>query len=108
MESEICPYATDILNIFHYNTFHLVGRSSQVIEDQPKGVLKPGSAFYVRYEVLKRLPAHYQVHIDLLENPGTMEKLLASAELRIAKEAPIYIKGPLWRSGSLILVLEID
>lgn len=102
------PYIKDIFSAFHYERLSLVGRKSRVIWEHSKGILKPNQVFYSRYAVLKRLRAHYHMHFDLIENSDTGEKLLATIEVLLAKGAPLYVKGPLWHSGRLILILEID
>ena len=106
-EPRLQPYARDISEFFHYDTLSLIGNKSRVIREHSAGILTPNEVFYVRYVVLKQLRAHYQMRIDLLENLNNKEKLLVSTEVRLAKGAPIYVKGRSGRSGTLILILEI-
>jgi hypothetical protein len=45
----------------------------------------------------------YDLTIDLYAK----EKLILTSRVRLARDAPLYIRGPQWGNGQLIYILEI-
>jgi len=52
---------------------------------------------------LEQEPACYRVLIELFRG----KSLLLTAEVRLARNAPLFIRGPLWGQGQLVLLLEV-
>lgn len=89
--------------VFGYDTFYLLGEKRREITADAESWLVPSRELFFKVECLKREETHYLVRIELYQE----KKLLLSTEARLARDAPLYIRGPHWGKGLLILMLEI-
>ena len=65
--------------------------------------LVPSKEFFFRVQSLSRDATFYTLRIELYRD----KNLLLTTEAKLAKNAPLYIRGPEWGSGQLILLLEV-
>jgi len=96
-------FAPAIRDIFGYNSLDLLGQTKQPIFASSCDWLAPGSDFFFQITSLEQEPACYRVRIELFHK----KSLLLTAEARLARNAPLYIRGPQWGRGRLILLLEV-
>ncbi len=97
---EIAP---TLKKVFGYNTFYLLGDKKKSLVTGGEEWLIPSEEFFVKVKCLSRDPAHYNLAIDLYRG----EKLLVTTQARLAKDAPLIIRGPQWGRGQLVFVLEV-
>lgn len=96
-------FAPAIRDIFGYNSLYLLGQKKQTIAAWSNDWLVPSSDFFFKITSLAQEPAFYRVRIELFRN----KSLLLTTESRLARGAPLYIRGPQWGEGQLILLIEV-
>jgi len=96
-------FAPAIKDVFGYNSLYLLGQKKQPISAWSSDWLVPSSDFFFHITSLEQEPACYRVLIELFRG----KSLLLTAEVRLARNAPLFIRGPLWGQGQLVLLLEV-
>lgn len=97
------PFAAEIQRVFGGNTLYLLGHKKRDLEPGTEEWLIPSKRIFMRLRVKAREESAYLLEIELYD--GTT--LLVSAEARLAKDAPLYIRGPQWGPGRLIALLNV-
>lgn len=95
--------APTIKKVFGYDTLYLLGERKKAIRTGVEEWLVPSEEFFVKVKSLSRDPAHYNLMIELYHG----KELLVTTKARLAKDAPLLIRGPQWGRGQLIFVLEV-
>ena len=101
---KIKDFAPTLEKIFGYNSFYLMGRKTRGLVKGDEAWLIPTREFFLGVECLAREETYYKLRIELYRK----DELLLTTEARLARDAPLYIRGPLWGSGQLIFVLEVQ
>jgi hypothetical protein len=96
-------FAATIRRIFGYNSLYLLGEKKRDLFSGTEDWLVPSKEFFFRVQSLSRDATFYTLRIELYRE----KNLLLTTETRLAKNAPLYIRGPEWGSGQLILLLEV-
>jgi hypothetical protein len=96
-------YAPTINEIFGYNSLYLLGEKRRQLFHGSEEWLIPTKEFFFKVQCLSQELTSYLVRIELYHE----KRLLVSTEAKLAKEAPLYIRGPQWGRGLLIFVLEV-
>lgn len=95
--------APTLKKVFGYNTFYLLGDKRRSLVTGGEEWLVPSQEFFMRVKCLSREPAYYNLVIELYRE----KKLLLTSEVRLARNAPLIIRGPQWGKGQLVFVLEV-
>jgi hypothetical protein len=96
-------FASKLKNIFGYNQFELVGEYSEKMDDPSERWLLPSKDFYLSVKT-RNLPAqHYPMDVVLFQN----RRRLAEFETHLSPESPLFIRGPLYAGGQLVIVLRV-
>lgn len=95
--------APSIKKIFGYNSLYVLGQKKRELQAGSDTWLVPSDAFFFEVAGVSQEPAHYQMWLNLYRG----KELLLSTEARLARGAPLYIRGPQWGAGQLVLVLEV-
>lgn len=101
--SRLKAFAGAMEKVFGYNTFYLMGEKTRDIRAGTEEWLVPSKRIYMRVAVLDADRTSYLIRIELYDG----KELLVTAEARIARDAPLYIRGPEWGKGQLIALLEV-
>ena len=96
-------FAATIRRIFGYNSLYLLGEKKRDLFSGGEEWLVPSKEFFFRVQSLSRDATFYTLRIELYRD----KNLLLTTEAKLAKNAPLYIRGPEWGSGQLILLLEV-
>jgi len=96
-------FAPTIAKVFGYNSVYLLGHKRQDIDDGTESWLVPSREFFFQVQCLRRGETFYEVRLNLFQE----KTKLFTTEARLARNAPLYIRGPQWGDGQLILLLEI-
>src|SRR5262245_13938068 len=86
---EIAP---EINEIFGYNSLDLLGEKKRDLSSGGKEWLIPTKEFFFKVECLSQELTSYLLRIQLYRN----QNLLVTTEANLAKDAPLYIRGPQW------------
>ncbi|MFZ4775798.1 MAG: hypothetical protein ACOYM3_10560 [Terrimicrobiaceae bacterium] len=96
-------FSTTIKKVFGYNSLYLLGLKKRGINSGVNEWLVPSKEFFFQVTCLEQESSHYRVRIELFR----AKDLLLTTEARLALDAPLYIRGPQWGDGQLILILEV-
>jgi len=96
-------YAPTIERVFGYNSLYLLGEKKTELIKGGQEWLIPSKEFFFQIRYGEREKARYLLHIDLYRK----DTLLITTDVRLARDAPLYIRGPEWGKGQLILLLEV-
>ena len=96
-------YSSTIKKVFAYDCVYLLGKKQRAITSGVNEWLVPGKDLYFQVTCLEQEPTRYRVRIELFRD----KEQLLTTEARLALDAPLYIRGPQWGKGQLILILEV-
>ncbi|MGA3171522.1 MAG: hypothetical protein ABSE62_10965 [Chthoniobacteraceae bacterium] len=94
------PFANKLRHIFGYNQYELVGESAQRIDPSERWLM-PSKDFSLTVRRLNAPGQRSPARIVLFEN----RRRLAEFEARLKPGSPLFIRGPLYASGQLVIVL---
>jgi len=97
------PYVEDLSRIFGYNTFYLLGSDQEDIFEGNEEWFVPTDEFFLKIKILERKKAHYRVRVELYRQ----KKLILQTDADLALDAPLYIRGPQWGKGQLIMLVSV-
>ena len=95
-------YSATIKKVFGYNSLYLLGQKKRELGGASDWLV-PSKDFFFQITPLDQAPSHYRLRIDLYRN----KDLLLTTEAALPRDAPLYIRGPQWGKGQLILLLEV-
>jgi hypothetical protein len=95
--------APALKEIFGYNSLYLLGEKKRELIPGGEAWLIPNKEFFCKVQCLSQGPTAYALRIELYR----AKKLLLTTEAKLAKGAPLYIRGPQWGTGLLIFVLAV-
>ena len=98
-------FSPTIKKVFGFNSLYLLGQKKRALDndDEPDQWLVPSRDFFFQVTCLAQEPTHYHLRIALFRG----KELLLTTEAKLARGAPLFIRGPQWGSGQLILLLEV-
>lgn len=96
-------FSATIKKVFGYNSLYLLGQKKRELGSGDSDWLVPSKNFFFQVTPLDQDPAHYRLRIELFRN----KDLLLTTEAALPRDAPLYIRGPQWGKGQLILLLEV-
>jgi hypothetical protein len=96
-------FAPTIKKIFGYNCLYLLGEKKRDLFSGSEEWLLPSKEFFFKVQCLSQGPTSYTLRIEVYR----AKDLLITTEAKLAKDAPLYIRGPAWGKGQLILLLEV-
>ncbi|HEY5813606.1 MAG TPA: hypothetical protein VIT23_13240 [Terrimicrobiaceae bacterium] len=92
-----------INDVFGYNSLYLLGEKRRNLFWGGEEWLVPSKEFFFKVQCLDQGLTSYSVRIELYRD----KDLLVTTEAKLAKGAPLYIRGPMWGKGQLIFLLEV-
>ncbi len=99
----LADVAPTIKKVFGYSSLYLLGEKKRDLVSGGEGWLVPSREFFFRVQCLALEDTFYKLRIELYRG----EKLLLTTEVKLAKDAPLYIRGPMWGEGQLIFLFEV-
>jgi hypothetical protein len=96
-------FAPTIQKVFGYNSLYLLGDSSNEITSGTEQWLVPSRDFFFQVACKSRDDTRYVLRLELFRGDSP----LLTTEVRLARNAPLYVRGPQWGDGQLVLLLEI-
>lgn len=101
--AELKPFASGLKTIFGYNTFYLLGAKQKQILKGSETWIVPTKEVFLKVRCLDRSEVDYKVQLELY----VKKKLVVTSDAKLARGAPLYIRGPSWGRGRLIFILEV-
>jgi hypothetical protein len=96
-------FSPAIRKIFGYNSLYLLGQKKRDLYSGGEEWLVPSKEFFFKVQCLSQSATSYTLRIELYRG----KDLLITTEAKLARGAPLYIRGPEWGRGQLIFVLEV-
>jgi hypothetical protein len=95
--------AGKLKNIFGYNQFEIVGEYSEKMGDANERWLVPSKDFYMSVQSGTGPGGNHPMKIVLFQN----RKRLAELEAHLGPDSPLFIRGPQYAHGQLVIVLRV-
>jgi hypothetical protein len=106
--AELREFAPRMNRVFGYNQFELVGSAAQEIGEQGESWLVPSKSFWfglkARRALSKEAQGGYLLSLQLFQD----KRPLVDTEVKLAPGSPLFIRGPQYGKGQLIIVLQIQ
>jgi len=102
-ETQIANIATDLTQVFGYNTYYLLGKKSQSISVGNETWAIPGKEFSAHVVCLGREKNVYRLQVQLFRG----KEMLMDSKVNLARGAPLLVAGPSWGDGKVIVALRI-
>jgi hypothetical protein len=106
--AELREFAPRLKRIFGYNQFELVGSATEIIDDKIESWLVPSQNFYLgvkaRRAMSKEARGGYLLNLQLFQD----KRPLVDTEAKLAPGSPLFIRGPQYGKGQLIIVLQVQ
>ncbi len=99
---DVGPFASDLSRVFGYNSFEVIGQQARPLPDPSEYWLLPCREFYLKLfgrpggSALRAYAELYQKN-----------KLLLGLDVELASGKPLFIRGPQWGKGQIIIVLQV-
>ncbi len=100
---DLKTFAGGLKTVFGYNTFYLLGAKQKQILKGGEVWIVPTKKVFLKVRCLDRTEVDYKVQLELY----VRKKLVVTSEAKLARGAPLYIRGPSWGRGRLIFILEV-
>jgi hypothetical protein len=105
---ELREFAGRLTRVFGYNQFELFGSASKPVGDRSESWLVPSKNFWLgvnaRRAMSKEARGGYLLQIQLFQD----KRPLVDTEAKLAPGSPLFIRGPMYGSAQMIIVLQIQ
>jgi hypothetical protein len=101
---ELARYKPRLEKIFGYNHFELLNAQTRVMDTPDERWLIPGKDFSMRVSSKEEARKRYLLQLQLYRD----KTLLVETEAKLAPESPLFIRGPLYGRGQLIIVILVQ
>ncbi len=106
--AELQACAPRLQRVFGYNQFEIIGSASNELGDRAESWLVPSESFWfglkARRAVSKEARGGYLLSLQLFQN----KRPLLETEVKLAPGSPLFIRGPQYGKGQLIIVLQVQ
>ena len=106
--AELKEFEKRMTRVFGYNQFELVGSNTQEIGEQGESWLLPSKSFWLglkaRRALSKEAQGGYLLSLQLFQD----KRPLVDSEVKLAPGSPLFIRGPQYGKGQLIIVLQVQ
>lgn len=100
---QIAPYEHGLHTVFGFNTFYLLGEKTQKLSEGQGEWIVPSKVVFLKVRCLDQNATSYTVQLDLF----VRKKSVVTSKVKLARGAPLYIRGPAWGKGRLVFILEV-
>ncbi len=105
---ELKEFEARMKRVFGYSQFELIGNAAQEISDQGESWLVPSQSFWMglkaRRALSKEAQGGYLLSLQLFQD----KRPLVESEVKLAPGSPLFIRGPQYGKGQLIIVLQVQ
>jgi hypothetical protein len=96
-------FSQRLSSVFGYSRFRLVGESTHEVDNDPESWFIIGDDFLARSTVVPTEKGAYQLGLEIYFH----KKKIAESVARLGKGSPLFVRGPLYGRGQLILVVMV-
>ncbi len=105
---ELREFAARLKRVFGYSQFELIGAAAEKIDEQNESWLVPSQSFWLsvkaRRAMAKEARGGYLLNLQLYHD----KRPLLETEAKLAPGSPLFIRGPEYGHGQLIIVLQVQ
>ena len=102
--AELAPLAGKLKNVFGYNQFEVIGSHSEKMDNAQERWLLPSKSFFLHVSSQKVSDAEYLLRLQLYQD----KRMLVETKANLSSQSPLFIRGPLYADGQLIIVLLLE
>ncbi len=106
--AELREFSARLKRVFGYSQFELIGAASEKIDEQNESWLVPSQSFWLsvkaRRAVSKEARGGYLLNLQLFHD----KRPLLETEAKLAPGSPLFIRGPEYGHGQLIIALQVQ
>jgi hypothetical protein len=106
--AELREFAPRLKRIFGYNQFDIIGDATVVVDVGTESWLVPSQSFWLgakaRRCLSKEARGGYLLNLQLFHD----KRPLVDTEAKLAPGSPLFIRGPQYGKGQLIIVLQVQ
>jgi hypothetical protein len=105
---ELQEFASRLKRVFGYNQLELVGSATEAIDELSESWLVPSPLFPL--SIMARRAPSKETHGGYLLNLRLFQqdRPLVDTEAKLGPGSPLFIRGPLYGKGQIILVLQVQ
>jgi hypothetical protein len=97
------PFAGTIQEVVGGNSLELLGEKKTGVRLGSEQWLIPSRRIFMKVSVWDSDGFSYRMGVDFYQD----DKLLFAAEVRLARDAPLLIRGPRWGAGRVVAILAV-
>jgi hypothetical protein len=106
--SELRGYVPVLKKVFGYNQFEIAGSATEEIDELTDNWLLPSPVFPLsvtaRRAVSKEVRGGYVLNMKVFQG----KEHVADTEVKLAPGSPLFIRGPLYGKGQIIIALQVQ
>jgi hypothetical protein len=106
--TELREFAARLKRVFGYTQFELAGSATEEIDELTENWLVPNPIFPLsvraRRATSKEARGGYLLNLQLFQE----KHLVVDSEVKLAPGSPLFIRGPLYGKGQVIIVLQVQ
>jgi hypothetical protein len=101
--AQLRKYERKLKNIFGYNQFELIGENGQTMIGPLERLLTPSKDFSLSVKAHGEHGQSFPAKVVIFQN----RRRLVEFEAHLGAESPLFIRGPQYAGGQLIIVLHV-
>ncbi len=101
--AELQKFSGRMRNVFGYNQFEIIGSHTELMDDRTECWLVPSKSFSLRVKAKEGERDERTLSLQLFQK----ETLLVETKAHLGQQSPLFIRGPLYGTGQLIIVLSV-
>ena len=100
---ELRSQAASLRTVFGYNEFRVLGHRREMVKKGTEDWLVPSRQFFLRVDTKNPVAGGYLLGLELLKE----DRVIVQADVKLNRERPLFISGPLVGQGQLIILLMV-
>jgi hypothetical protein len=106
--AELHEFAARLKKVFGYNQFEIAGSATEIIDELTENWLVPSPAFPLRvtarHASSKEARGGYLLNLRIFQE----KRAVVDTEAKLAPGSPLFIRGPQYGKGQVIIVLQVQ
>lgn len=101
---ELVPEWENLRGVFGYSQFVVLGQKRKPIVDGTEDWLVSSAKFFLRVDTKSPIPGGYALGLQLYRD----KHVFAEAQVKLKRDNPLFIRGPMTSKGQLVILLMIQ
>ena len=100
---ELARFSGPVQRVFGYNQIRLIGDATKTIDEQCERWLVPSQNFWLSVKAKKGTEDDFLLNVALFHD----ERCLVETKAKLGEKSPLFIRGPMYGRGQLLIVLQV-